>query len=64
MHYPDFDYPAFWGAKKTMDQTELEFLQDMNALISEALEEGGDPLAALKILANEVRNRIDDLEAR
>lgn len=45
-----------------MDQTELEFLQDMNALISQTLEEKGDPLATLKTLANEIRGRIDDLE--
>ena len=45
-----------------MDQTELEFLNDMNALISQTLEENGDPLVTLKVLANEVRNRISDLE--
>ena len=44
------------------NETELEFLQDMNALISQTLEEKGDPWHALKTLANEVRNRISDLE--
>jgi hypothetical protein len=44
------------------EQTELEFLQDMNALISQTLEEHGDPWRPLKMLANEVRNRISDLE--
>lgn len=45
------------------DQTELEFLQDMNALISHTLEtKGADPWHALRTLANEVRNRITDLE--
>ena len=45
------------------EQTELEFLEDMNALISQTIEENGDPWKALKTLANEVRNRISDLEA-
>jgi hypothetical protein len=45
-----------------MDETELEFLQDINALISQTLEENGDAVAALKTLANEVRNRISDIE--
>jgi hypothetical protein len=43
-------------------QTELEFLEDVNAVISQTLEEQGDPWQALKFLANEVRNRITDLE--
>jgi hypothetical protein len=43
-------------------ETELEFLQDLNALISQTLEEQGDPWAALKTMANEVRNRISYLE--
>ncbi len=44
-------------------ETELDFLNDMNALISQTLEEQGDPWAALKTLANEVRERIAGLEA-
>ena len=43
-------------------ETELEFLNDMNALISQTLEEHGDALAALKTLADEVRERISELE--
>jgi hypothetical protein len=43
-------------------ETELEFLLDLNALISQTLEEHRDPWAAIKTLANEVRNRIGDLE--
>jgi hypothetical protein len=44
------------------EETELEFLQDMNALLSETIEQQGDPWRALKTLANEVRNRISDLD--
>jgi hypothetical protein len=47
----------------SMDQTELEFLQDINALISIALEGDVDTtMTTLRAVANEVRNRIDDLE--
>jgi hypothetical protein len=42
-------------------QTELEFLDDINALISQALD-GHDPVEALKTLANEVHKRIRQLE--
>lgn len=45
-----------------MNQTELEFLNDLNALLSQTIEEQRDPWAALKAMAEEVRNRIDDLE--
>lgn len=48
-----------------MDQTELEFLNDMNALLSDTLEtKGADPWQALRALANEVRSRIDELAQR
>jgi len=45
-----------------VNQTELEFLNDLNALLSQTIEEQRDPWAALKAMAEEVRNRIDDLE--
>jgi hypothetical protein len=44
-------------------ETEVEFLNDVNALISQTLEEQLDPWDALKALASEIRNRIDNLEA-
>ncbi len=44
------------------EETELDFLQDINALISQTIEEHDDSWTALRILANEVRNRISDLE--
>lgn len=44
------------------EQTELEFLQDMNALLSEALEGKAEAAATLRAVANEIRNRISDLE--
>ncbi len=48
--------------ESTQMETELEFLNDINALISQVLEENGDPWQALRTLANEVRNRLSDLE--
>jgi hypothetical protein len=45
-----------------MQLTELAFLEDLNALISETIEEGRDPWQALKTLAQEVRERIGQLE--
>ena len=45
-----------------MDQTELEFLNDLNALISQTLEEKHDPWETLQLLAGEVRERIGELE--
>jgi hypothetical protein len=47
-----------------MDQTEVGFLEDLNALVSAALESrpGGDPWAVLKQLADEIRERIGQLE--
>jgi hypothetical protein len=47
---------------KAMVQDELAFLEDINALISQALEENGDPIVVLKVLAGEVRARIHVLE--
>jgi hypothetical protein len=43
-------------------QTELEFLDDITALISQTLDEGRDPVQALKTMANEVHERIRQLE--
>jgi hypothetical protein len=40
----------------------LEFLNDLNALISQALEDQTDPWVALKAMADEVRGRIGELE--
>ena len=47
---------------REMDQTELEFLEDINALISQTLEEKRDPWVALRMLADEVRERIGEIE--
>ncbi|HEY2617835.1 MAG TPA: hypothetical protein VGI78_10890 [Acetobacteraceae bacterium] len=43
-------------------ETELQFLEDINAMISQTLEEQRDPWAALKALADEVRARLAELE--
>jgi hypothetical protein len=45
-----------------MEQTELVFLEDINSLISQTLEEQSDPWQALQTLADEVRERIRELE--
>jgi hypothetical protein len=43
-------------------RTELEFLDDISNIISQTLDEGHDPVHTLKTLANEVRERIQQLE--
>lgn len=49
-------------APAAVDQSEVEFLEDLNALISDTLDgEGFRPVETLRMLRNEVRNRIDDL---
>jgi hypothetical protein len=45
-----------------MEQTELAFLEDINAVISQTLEERSDPWQALQTLADEVRERISEVE--
>jgi len=47
----------------TDQQTELEFLNDLNALLSETLDGKRDYRATLRTLESEIRERIDTLEA-
>lgn len=44
---------------------EIEFLEDLNALVSGAFDERDiDPMVVLRTLANEIRERIAELEAQ
>lgn len=44
------------------DQSEIEFLEDINALLSQTIEQQLDPWAAIKALADEVRERIGEID--
>jgi hypothetical protein len=54
--------PRHGYLRRRVMQTELEFLDDINAVISQTLDDGQDPVQALKTLANEVRERIRQLD--